>query len=285
MTGKIFTQLGWIKDATGMYPIIKELLAITEENKLDSLNILTRCRAYLQYMRKIQLEKPSDLIRYIPQGGEGFFQKLEERVREAEDLSRPMLDQIKYLTVIQSFDALLAKTRDEVCAGLRLFSTSLSALFIKPDSQLSREAMVACLQGIQPKPSSLVCELINYLLPDDATMNKAELSSFAGKIEARLAVYNQFTLLGMYVMVLEKSDVTLPVVTETLKTALGITASEVIDDDLRTQAIEPLYFYLQKLLLIEPPDLDCGPWVNIQGLLRAVEYQRELLDKPVLALT
>jgi hypothetical protein len=281
ITGKIFTKLGYTKDVTGMYPIIKELLAITEVNRLDSLNVLTRCRAYLEYLRKIQIENPSDLIRYVPSGVEEFFQQLEARVKEAEDFSRPMLDQIKYLTVIQSFDALLAKTSDEVCVGLRLFSTSLAVLLKKTESPLSRDAMVACLQATQPKPSPLVCELINYLLPDDATLNKVDYSGFASKMKARLAVYNQYTLFGMYMMVLEKSDLTLPVVTETLKTALGITSSEVISEDLRNQSIEPLYFYLQKLPVIDPTDLDCGPWGTFQGLLRAVEEQKDLLRKPV----
>lgn len=275
-TGRFFSYMNWIDvDTTALYSTLKSMLNISKKNQLDKLSIVTRCSAYLEELRK--RARGEDLALYVPQGEDDFFQQLQSKIANAEDLSEPMERQIRCLKVVQSFDAILSTTSKSVSTGLKSFCDLLSKT-LKTKKELSREEMVAILSKIELSP--LTSEIINYLLQDGETLTSEKAPAFLENMLGRLATYNQFTLLGMYVIMLEKSSVEFPLVTETLNIAIGITPANAMDTDTRILALSPLLHYLQKLFAT-PHDLDCRLWRTPEGLLGVVECEVALLVTPV----
>lgn len=280
-TARFFSYVGLINvDKTALYSTIKDMLNISDENKLDELSIATRCSAYLDYLRERGV-RGENLASYVPQGNDNFFQQLQARIALAQSESKPVAKQIEYLKLIQSFEAILNNTDTEVSAGLIPYCDSLTKA-LKTQQTLSRAEMVASLSKI--KMSLLASDVINYLLQDGEILTRERAPAFLEDMKGRLAIYSQFTLLGMYVVMLVKSGSQFPLVTETLNTAIGITPAEVMDQDTCVLTLSSLHHYLQKLFLT-PHNLDCSLWGTSQGLLKAVEDELTFQNKPVLALT
>ena len=225
-TGRFFSYMKLISvNASALYRTINDMLGISEENILDKLSIVTRCSAYLEYLRSIGT-RGEDVTPYIPKGFDGFFEGLQAQIAKAEDESRPMEQQMGRLRVVQSFDAILRDTANQVSAGLSLYCPLLSEN-LKGKKELPREEMITLLSTLKLSP--LAFEIINYLLRDDEVLKNEGAAKFLNDMQGRLETYNQFTLLGMYLIMLVNC-VKLPLVTETLNIAIGITSASTIDE-------------------------------------------------------
>ena len=238
--GKVLSWIGiYNKDTAALYSVLKEILGIREANQLDSLSIVTRCTAYLDWLRFKGARRGSAFIR---QEDVNFFDRLQHFIMDAKHASNPVAQEIKSLAMIQSVDNLLCKTGLEMRGGFELLSNALG-YFFKAKNELSRDEILSCMKGISSKLSILVISMIDYLLRDDEILRKEALAQFVGEMEKRLATYTQYALLGAYVIVLTKSHSS--VTTQLIESALGIISPEnLLDDKTRVNALSALEYYL-----------------------------------------
>ncbi len=241
LDGRVLSWLGvYNKDSAALYGVLKMLLGINEQNQLDPLSIATRCSAYLEHLRTQGVRRGSG---YIRQEEKNFFDRLNHFIFDAREASNPIAEQIKSLAMIQSVDSILCKTEGQLFAGFGLFSEALAIAF-KSKSQLSRAEMVLCLKAISPLPPAWVLSMMDYLLRDSETLIKDDLVHFVADMRKRWATYSQYTVLGVYVVALTKSNSA--VLTSTIDEAMRIEApNNLLDDSTRVNALSALGYFLR----------------------------------------
>jgi hypothetical protein len=226
---------------SALYLTIEEMLGLHPDHgsPIDTLTIATCCRAYFEHLRSIDLKKQSLYVR--PEELD-FFPHLEVLIDVTEKESREVASQMNGLESIQTIADLLSKTNRDVRLGLDL----LSARFIKAwgtKEILSREDMIKILQATDLSP--VVKAMIDYLIADDKTLSPSEAPLFVEEMQRHLTVYNQFTLLGAYVMTLKKVPVEQAHLKRTLHVAINASSiRNALDETTKTQAICALNDYL-----------------------------------------
>lgn len=226
---------------SALYLTIEEILGLhTDRGEfIDTLTIATCGRAYFEHLRSIESKKQTLYVR--PEEVD-FFPRLEMMIDMAEADSREVAEQMNCLENIQAIAELLNKTNRDVKIGLDILLTSLSKVMGTKDV-LSREEMIKVLQAMDLSP--LVKALINYLISDDKILNKSEGPLFMEEMQRNLMVYNQYTLLGAYVMALKKIPAEQTHLRKTLNIAIhAVTLHNALDESARTQAICALNDYL-----------------------------------------
>lgn len=266
------TQLGWTVENTAMFRTLIDMLEINENNKLDALSITTYCTAYLNFLRT-KGDAAGVGSDYIPGEELDFYVQLQSIITRMDSLSKSEAEQMRYFSVVQAIDNSLCKTTIEICPQFEVFSKMLStALREKP--ALSRVEMLGILSANKPKYTGLGILMIEYLVKDEEVLNRQEQSAFVNEMNSRLATYCQYTLLGMYLMVLEKLRNSDPVVTNVLTAAIVVNPGESVDVDKRIKALSALEHYLGSPMEISDGNLSL--WGDSrQALLLAVGSQVE----------
>jgi len=237
------------KRCSALYLTIEEMLGLQTDrgSSIDSLSVATCCRAYFEHLRSIDLKKQSLYVR--PEEVK-FFTNLEAQIDRAESDSRGVAEQMNCLESIQAIADLLNKTHREVRLGLDSLSTGLTKALLTKEV-LSREEIIKILHATDLSP--LVKAMIDYLISDDKTLNKPDepllvekmIEDFMEEMKRNLTVYNQYTLLGAYVMMLKKIPAEQTGLKKTLNIAMNAASiRNALDEDARTQSICALNDYL-----------------------------------------
>lgn len=253
--------------SSALYLTIEEILMLNPErgNQLDPLTVSTCCVAYQQRLHELGAVRGSV---YIRENEADFFQTLDLFISEADGASRGVAEQMGHLVAIQSVDECLEKMFADTSSGLVSLSSVLSKGLNRKET-LSREEMMQSLEAIGLSP--LVKSMIEYLVPDDKSLNKESLVCFLDEMKPRLAIYYQYALLGAYVIVLKNTPPEHVTLIKTLNIAIGsLSMINALDDETRLRGLSVLGHYLT---LPGVCDLDFKAWRSYNSLKRDVEHQ------------
>ena len=141
----------------------------------------------------------SDRYTYIREDAD-FFSNLDLIIAKAKLVATPVQEQLHYVSFIQSVAKSLKKNEKEVRDGLNALDKLLKIKLATKDS-VKRDEIIKCLQSLELKSGTT--QYIKELLPDDLVVDEESSVDFEETMIERLAVYNQHTLLGAYILPLK----------------------------------------------------------------------------------
>jgi hypothetical protein len=199
LLGRFFSFLGVINiENTALYNTLQKLLNISSENVIDVLSTKLYCKAYLQYLERIDRGEDTG---YIPElEKQDLFLNLRSKIRESEVEPAPLTQSIKYFDVIQWVDRSLCAIDEDVKNAINSWCKVMSKQ--KKEFPLLREGIIGCMSHIKPAPSSFVKVLLEYLLFDDAEFEDDGVSEFKQTLNQQFTEYKKYALQGMYALTL-----------------------------------------------------------------------------------
>ncbi len=236
---------GWTEKASALYLSIESILGLDDKNKIDPLTVFTCCSAYKECLEKI---KADDKKNYIPES-EADLALLDTIISESKVDKRYLSFslQMDYVVSIESVAKLIKDTDQKMRPSFMTFKEKLlQALKLK--EVLLNSDLIACLES---------CNFIawkniffKYLIPKNTRITKENLDTFIDDRQVELTHFNQYILLGAYVMVLKhepiKDEQPLPdALIKVLKQAIdSVRADNELDDKTCFKALKVLNSYL-----------------------------------------
>jgi len=237
---------GWTEKASALYLSIESILGLDDKNKIDPLVVFTCCSAYKECLENI---KADDKKHYIL-NEEADLALLSTIISESEadERCRILSLQMDHVVSIESVAKLVKDTDGKVRYSLTAFRESLSRA-LESKETLSTLDLLACLESCKFNEWKKI--FFKYLIPKNTIINKENLDVFIKDRGDYLTDFNQYILLGAYVMVLkhepEKHEKPLPdVLIKVLKNATASdTEDNELDDKTCFNALKALNGYLE----------------------------------------
>src|SRR3990167_5091530 len=180
--------------------IYSQILGLSAKNKLDHWTVMIACQFFYNC---IETNNTGARVAYIKED-EKFFEKLKKIIEDATGRAKPIINQLSYIDFVQSVAKTLAKFNNKL---LPLLDEILEGK-IKPAPN-SSSAILTYLdqkEGLSPDYHAylkLVVANDNTEFSTDARPNAPKsLEQAIEQIKIRVALRNEYTLVGAYLAVL-----------------------------------------------------------------------------------
>lgn len=247
-------------------------------DQLDDETLATCCEAYKSYLEQADNSiegggrKIGDLFPYI-QKDPDFYINLNKIITDARRRAAPITFQLHVIAFVQSVSKALQKTDKIILKILpQLVTSALQQLEKEPS--LTRQHLIGLLALIQSSPEEEVAtEVLKMILPKEifsegVILNDTpeEMIPFSDYLYQALNVSSNYTLLGAYVLALNKCTSNTSQVRDALNAAINSMGSNQLDDKSKILALTALKRYTD---IQGIPALDCRAWRDeVEGYMK-----------------